>query len=40
MSIPYVIEKDGKDERVYDLYSRLLKDRVSWWFGYCWNGNL
>jgi ATP-dependent Clp protease protease subunit len=28
MSIPYVIEKDGKDERVYDLYSRLLKDRV------------
>jgi ATP-dependent Clp protease protease subunit len=28
MSIPYVIEKDGTDERVYDLYSRLLKDRV------------
>jgi len=28
MSIPYVIEKDGKNERVYDLYSRLLKDRV------------
>jgi ATP-dependent Clp protease protease subunit len=28
MSVPYVIEKDGKDERVYDLYSRLLKDRV------------
>lgn len=26
--VPYVIEKDGKDERVYDLYSRLLKDRV------------
>lgn len=27
-TVPYVIEKDGKDERVYDLYSRLLKDRV------------
>lgn len=26
--VPYVIEKDGKNERVYDLYSRLLKDRV------------
>lgn len=28
MSVPYVIEKNGKDERVYDLFSRLLKDRV------------
>lgn len=26
--VPYVIEKDGKDERSYDLYSRLLKDRI------------
>lgn len=28
MGVPYVIEKDGKDERAYDLYSRLLKDRI------------
>lgn len=28
MNIPYVIEKDGAQERSYDLYSRLLKDRV------------
>lgn len=28
MGIPYVIEKDGKEERAYDLYSRLLKDRI------------
>lgn len=27
-TVPYVIEKDGQNERVYDLYSRLLKDRV------------
>ena len=27
-SIPYVIEKDGRAERVYDVYSRLLKDRI------------
>lgn len=26
--IPYVIEGEGKKERVYDLYSRLLKDRI------------
>lgn len=26
--IPYVIEKDGREERVYDIYSRLLKDRI------------
>jgi len=25
--IPYVIEKSGREERVYDIYSRLLKDR-------------
>ena len=27
-SIPYVIEHDGRTERVYDIYSRLLKDRI------------
>ncbi len=26
--IPFVIEQDGKGERSYDIYSRLLKDRV------------
>jgi len=26
--VPYVIEQTGKGERVYDLYSRLLKDRI------------
>jgi ATP-dependent Clp protease protease subunit len=26
--IPYVVEKTGKGERSYDIYSRLLKDRV------------
>ena len=26
--IPYVIEGEGKKERVYDLYSRLLRDRI------------
>jgi ATP-dependent Clp protease protease subunit len=28
MSVPYVIEQDGDNERVYDLYSRLLKDNI------------
>lgn len=28
MTIPYVIEKSGRDEKVYDLFSRLLKDRI------------
>jgi ATP-dependent Clp protease protease subunit len=28
MLIPYVIEKTGDTERSYDLYSRLLKDRI------------
>jgi ATP-dependent Clp protease protease subunit len=28
MGVPYVIEKSGKEERAYDLYSRLLKDRI------------
>ena len=26
--IPYVIEKTGRGERAYDIYSRLLKDRI------------
>ncbi|MBL7158392.1 MAG: ATP-dependent Clp endopeptidase proteolytic subunit ClpP [Candidatus Omnitrophica bacterium] len=26
--IPMVIEKDGRAERAYDIYSRLLKDRI------------
>jgi ATP-dependent Clp protease protease subunit len=26
--LPVVIEKDGSNERAYDLYSRLLKDRI------------
>ncbi|EAK3930790.1 ATP-dependent Clp endopeptidase proteolytic subunit ClpP [Campylobacter jejuni] len=28
MFIPYVIEKSGRGERSYDIYSRLLKDRI------------
>jgi ATP-dependent Clp protease protease subunit len=28
MSVPYVIEGSGNTEKVYDLYSRLLKDRI------------
>lgn len=28
MGIPYVIEQTGKGERQYDIFSRLLKDRV------------
>jgi len=27
-SIPYVIEQSSKGERTYDIYSRLLKDRI------------
>ena len=26
--IPYVIESQGREERAYDIYSRLLKDRI------------
>ena len=26
--IPYVIERSGNGERSYDIYSRLLKDRI------------
>ena len=28
MLIPYVIEKNGREERAMDIYSRLLKDRI------------
>jgi ATP-dependent Clp protease protease subunit len=28
MVIPYVIEQTARGERVYDIYSRLLKDRI------------
>jgi ATP-dependent Clp protease, protease subunit len=28
MTIPFVIEKKGNNERVYDVYSRLLEDRI------------
>lgn len=27
-SVPYVVERNGREERVYDIYSRLLKDRI------------
>ena len=26
--VPYVIEQTGKGERSYDIFSRLLKDRI------------
>ena len=26
--IPYVVEKSGREDRVYDIYSRLLTDRI------------
>ncbi len=26
--VPYVIERSGREERVFDIYSRLLKDRI------------
>ena len=26
--LPYVVEKNGQQERAYDIYSRLLKDRI------------
>ncbi len=28
MLVPYVIEQTGRGERSYDIYSRLLKDRI------------
>lgn len=27
-TVPYVIDNDGRGERMYDIYSRLLKDRI------------
>jgi ATP-dependent Clp protease protease subunit len=32
-SVPFVIERDGREERVYDVYSRLLKDRIVFFQG-------
>jgi ATP-dependent Clp protease protease subunit len=26
--IPFVVEQDGRSERAYDIYSRLLKDHI------------
>ena len=26
--IPFIVDKEGRQERVYDIYSRLLKDRI------------
>jgi len=26
--IPFIVDKEGRKERVYDIYSRLLKDRI------------
>jgi ATP-dependent Clp protease, protease subunit len=27
-SVPFVVERSGREERVFDIYSRLLKDRI------------
>ncbi len=27
-SIPFIVEQEGRNERAYDIYSRLLKDRI------------
>src|SRR2546430_13794244 len=32
-SIPYVVERTGREERVFDIYSRLLKDRIIFLLG-------
>src|SRR6266481_1178677 len=32
-SVPYVIEQHGREERVFDIYSRLLKDRIIFLLG-------
>jgi ATP-dependent Clp protease protease subunit len=32
-SVPYVIEQHGREERVLDIYSRLLKDRIIFMLG-------
>src|SRR6476469_6470532 len=26
--VPYVVERSGREERVFDIYSRLMKDRI------------
>jgi len=26
--IPFIVEQDGRSERAYDIFSRLLKDRI------------
>jgi ATP-dependent Clp protease protease subunit len=28
LPLPYIYEKDGRNERSWDIYSRLLKDRI------------
>ena len=32
-SVPFVIERNGREERVYDVYSRLLRDRIIFLLG-------
>jgi ATP-dependent Clp protease protease subunit len=31
--VPYVVERSGREERVFDIYSRLLKDRIIFFQG-------
>lgn len=31
--VPYVVERSGREERVFDIYSRLLKDRIIFLLG-------
>jgi ATP-dependent Clp protease protease subunit len=32
-SVPFVVERSGREERVFDIYSRLLKDRIIFFHG-------
>jgi ATP-dependent Clp protease protease subunit len=32
-TVPIVVEREGREERVYDIYSRLLKDRIVFLLG-------
>jgi ATP-dependent Clp protease protease subunit len=32
-SVPFVVEQHGREERVFDIYSRLLKDRIIFLLG-------
>lgn len=32
-SVPFVIERSGREERAFDIYSRLLKDRIIFFHG-------